>query len=258
MHGQSTSTQPRRSIARRHRFGVKCWSAMRPGLGSAIVEAIGKMRGMTLRTPDIRRRTAGDYRIGDARAEIARVAGTAPDSTVAAQFGVLARDVAELRRQLGVPAYRRKAWSVIDASLGCVPDAEVGRSLGIGESTIRARRKARGIVSSRAHRSVWSVELDRVLAGPLSDAALAAAYGLAEGQVFERRELLGVGHGGDWRAQEWTKEMDCALGSMPDEQAAALLGVCRRAVRWRRRELQIGAYKPANEGDCRLANSHAA
>lgn len=216
------------------------------------------MRSMTLHTPDIRRQRAGDYRIGGARAEIARVAGTAPDSRVAAQFGVLARDVAELRRQLGVPAYKRVESPAVDALLGCRPDAEIGRSLGVGESTIRARRKARGIVSSRAHRSVWSVELDRILAGPLSDAELAAAYGLAEGQVYERREVLGVAHSGDWRAQRWTSEMDCALGNMPDDQAAALLGVCRRAVRWRRRKLQIRAYKPESAGDLPLANSHAA
>lgn len=196
--------------------------------------------------------------MGESRAEIARLAGTAPDAVVAAKFGVMARDVAALRKQLGVQSFKREEWTTIDSELGNKSDTCIGREFGIPESTIRARRISLGIASYRAHRWAWSLSLDRIFAGPESDAALAAAHGLAEAQVFQRREWLGVGHGGDWRALDWTPEMDGVLGNMPDEQVAAVLGVCRRAVRWRRRALAIKAYKPESDGDSRFANSHAA
>jgi hypothetical protein len=71
---------------------------------------------------------------------------------------------------------------------------------------------------------------------------------LAEQRVHDRREFLGVGHGGDWKSLPWTPSMDAALGQMPDDEAAQRLGLCRRAIRRRRRILGVKAYRPVSDG----------
>lgn len=143
----------------------------------------------------------------------------------------------------------RKHWNSNQlAMLGQVPDDQVARLVGVHVSTVRQERRRRGIPSFQPKpRVVWTEETLKKL-GTVSDADLAAEVGCKATAVFKKRQELGIPPCFEpvrsWQRRPWRKcEVD-RLGKASDADVAKDLGRSLYSVVKKRREQEIGPFKP--------------
>jgi hypothetical protein len=159
--------------------------------------------------------------------------------------------VAEHRRQLGIPAVRRRrAWTRAEDRLlfkrwtskennllGTMPDAELAERLGRSAGEVRKRRCSLGIPFPGAvfpHRE-WTRD-EEALLGTDTDAAVARKLKRGTKSIRHRRELLAVPAFG---RHDWTEAEQRLLGTDIDRVIAQKLGRTAVSVSHMRRLLGL-------------------
>ena len=80
--------------------------------------------------------------------------------------------------------------------------------------------------------------------GKVSDRSLAGEFEMSVDRVRQERIRLGIRA---WQAVEWTPDRIAVLGTMPDKQAAKVVGVTNSAAFTKRVSLGIPAYGPSRK-----------
>ncbi len=89
--------------------------------------------------------------------------GTDTDKAIATRLGIYPTTVGRIRRELGIPSFKRIniSWTVeMDALVGTMTDGQVAKQLGLGRCTVRDRRYLLGIESWRDQHRVIPKGMD--------------------------------------------------------------------------------------------------
>src|SRR5262249_10139468 len=133
--------------------------------------------------------------------------------------------------------------------LGTMPDAAVGKRIGISGTRVCYLRQCLGIPRfdrrGSGPRRRWPFD---ALLGTVPDADIAAKFRCSRTLVMYRRSLLGIstfgGNLGSTQARMWSPDEDRLLGTMTDAAAAARIGCTRTQVALRRHARGIAGFGP--------------
>lgn len=182
--------------------------------------------------------------------------GSMPDEAVAKRLGIYKHHVYTKRYSLGIAAFRKfgpKEWNEeAIGMLGKKSDPEVARFLGMSKTTVTNKRKSLGIEAFAFQSKRWRIwtEEELALLGKDTDKEVARRLNIHEASVAVKRRLLGIA---SFRprlanknprpnAVKWTRRNLVLLGKLPDERVCEIMGVCRKSVMRKRKELGIESY----------------
>ena len=142
----------------------------------------------------------------------------------------------------------RLAWNSDQLALvGTASDAAVARMLGVGPSSVEAKRWRLGISPAGQPNSEKKYKFSRrqlALLGKLPDAEVARRMNISLDAVIWRRRSLGIQSSNPSRPRRlWTEKELRLIGRMPDATLAKQLGVTRRMVALKRAELGLPNYR---------------
>jgi hypothetical protein len=126
---------------------------------------------------------------------------------------------------------------------------------GVGESAVWAWRRAFGVTqfgtdgSARLHRATVERAVRKTRGKPLP-AKVRARMRRAAARRTDLARLLERAQAKRWEGRDWTPEQVALLGTIPDEELAALTGRPESAVRVKRSKLGIPACRGRRRG-CR-------
>lgn len=175
-----------------------------------------------------------------------KLLGKKPDTHVARRVRLSVAVVAYKRRGLGIPSSgnwgRRIEWTPeLMAALGRISDAEIARRFRISKPSVQAKRQELGIEPFQEEsRIVRRPRLASVARMPAAEAS--RQFSVSESFVRRLRAEYGVkGEDGRFR---WTPELLSRLGTVPDAELAAELGLVAETVGQRRRKEGVPTLVP--------------
>ena len=141
----------------------------------------------------------------------------------------------------------RLAWNVEQVELlGTASDVIVANQLGVSENTVRLRRKKLKIppanLSSKKKAFRWTDKRIAML-GKHSDSSLARRWSIDPTTVAWKRRIMSIPTASAvWSSKpvrQWSKREISKLGKMPDCEVARAMGLHRKHIAIKRRELKI-------------------
>ncbi|MCE2960019.1 MAG: hypothetical protein ACK56K_06150 [Akkermansiaceae bacterium] len=182
--------------------------------------------------------------------------GTMTDPELAKILGIKPHLVVYKRMALGIPALKdmsKRKWRNRDILLlGKKPDQEIADLLGFSKNTVTNQRKSLGIDAYAYKSKLWRIwtEEELALLGKHTDKEIARRLKLNAFNVSAKRHLLGIAPFRPKQpnkkprpnAVKWTRRNLALLGKIPDEQLCEMMGICRKSVMKKRKELGIESY----------------
>lgn len=182
--------------------------------------------------------------------------GTMSDEAFAKRLGIKRTQVFTKRNSLGIAAFREvgpKEWNQKSIRLlGRKSDQEVAEMLGLAKTTVANKRRSLGIASFARKTKLWRIWSPEELAllGKHTDKEIARRLKMREANVTSKRHHLGIAPFRPRKentrprpnAVKWTGQNLALLGKLPDEQVCDLMGVSRKSVMRKRKELGIESY----------------
>jgi hypothetical protein len=187
--------------------------------------------------------------------------GTMPDSEVARRLGVAHANVRYKRMALGIAACKNMkgyVWKQKDIRLlGKKSDEEVAALLGLTKTTIRNKRVELGIGAFAYQSKLWRewAEEELAMLGKFTDKEVGRRLNIKEMCVASKRHVLGiepfqprgVNKSPRPNAVKWTRQNVELLGKIPDKRIAEIMGVCRKSIMRKRKQLGIESYADATQ-----------
>jgi len=182
--------------------------------------------------------------------------GTMSDAALAKHLGIKWTSVFEKRKSLGIASFRKfgpQKWNQkAIRMLGKKSDQEVANIFEMAKTTVFNKRKSLGITSSMQQSDSWHRWTEEEVAklGKCKDKEVAERMNVEESCVSSKRRSLGIkayhtrGKSRKPRpnAVEWTRHNLELLGKQPDKRVCEIMGICRKSVMRKRRELGIESY----------------
>lgn len=167
--------------------------------------------------------------------------GVQPDGVVAAIMNVHTSRVSAYRKLHGIPHGTDLPGEVIPY-LGVLFDYQIAERFNLSANLISAYRKAHGI--PRPH-GLPEEALPHI--GVLSDVEVSRRFGISLAQISNYRNKRQIPKAKIRRSKIWTPERLALLGTMPDSDLAAQVGLSASRVAKLRRSYSIPAWMPASD-----------
>lgn len=181
--------------------------------------------------------------------------GTMSDRDVAERIGGKPEAVLAKRQALRIEAFKPKTspvkgkarpnfdWNESNLKLlGTMTDAELGKKLGLANTTVAAKRRSLGIPGRNGRLEPIVIPRNfKLKLGKWSDGKIASKLGVASSAVSRARRKLGIPP--IMKANYLPPEADEYLGKLPDTVIAERFGVSRTCVGNRRAALGIARTK---------------
>lgn len=182
--------------------------------------------------------------------------GTMTDAELARRLGIRHHLVLYRRLALGIPSFKNMKeyeWGKKDIRLlGTKSDQEVAELLGIAKTTVINKRRSLGIEAFAYHSKRWRswTEEELALLGKHTDKEVARRLKIKEASVAAKRHTLGIApfrprlenRNPRPNAVKWTRRNLALLGKLPDERICGMMGISRKSVMRKRKELGIESY----------------
>lgn len=182
--------------------------------------------------------------------------GTMTDAALARRLGIRHHLVLYKRLSLGIPSFKNmkeREWGQKDLRLlGKKSDQEVAELLGMTKTTVVNKRRSLGIEAFAYNSKRWRswTEEELALLGKHTDKEVARRLKMKEASVASKRHTLGIApfqsrlanNKPRPNAVNWSRKNLALLGKLPDERVCEIMGVCRKSVRRKRKELGIESY----------------
>lgn len=182
--------------------------------------------------------------------------GTMTDAELAKRLGMKHAAVLYKRLALGVPSFKNRKeheWKQKDLRLlGKKSDQQLADMLGLAKTTVINKRRSLGIEAFAYKSKLWRTwtENELALLGKHTDKEIARRLKMQEANVTSKRQVLGIA---PFRprmenkrprpdAVKWTRHTLALLGKQPDMQVCGIIGISRKSVMRKRKELGIPSY----------------
>lgn len=182
--------------------------------------------------------------------------GTMTDAELARRLGIRHHLVPYKRTALGIPSFKNmkeREWGKKDLRLlGKKSDQEVAKLLGLTKTTVRNKRISLGIEAFAYKSKRWRIWTEKELAllGKNTDKQVARRLKIQEASVASKRYTLGIAPFRPRMANKnprpnavnWSRQNLALLGKLPDERVCEIMGISRKSVRSKRKELGLESF----------------
>ncbi len=186
--------------------------------------------------------------------------GTISDEALAKHLGIKRTQVFTKRNSCGIAAFRKIGlkWNQkATRLLGKKSDQRVAEILELAKTTVANKRRSLGIASFAHKRKLWRTwtESELALLGKHTDLEVAKRLKLNVSCIASKRYFRGI-EASRPRAEDknprpnavdWNRQNLALLGKLPDQRVCEIMGVCRKSVMKKRKELGIGTYVEITE-----------